>query len=1154
MLGFLKLEPWGKDDPPPTEESLPQVPGASNDNKPQGGWQRAGSPASGQGAMEFEEIPSPRARSPNLHKRMVLANRDKESLLEEIIDLKKALSDQAYHLRLHKVHASAVQIENRKLEKDIEDLEVSGSYEAPRTGGPTRLRLKVRLGDLQATCDLQHDELLTLRRDIRVTRTREVEVERDVYAGEIGRLQKAVRRLKAMSARVVAENRELQRLRDKAARLDIANQRLETCITVVHKTLERANKEVTNYRTKASESQVEAKKYNAKIKDLQEHAAVLEGLLEKERIEKRRIGQKIKAVGDKKREWDKEYQAKQKKNFHSPPDTQKKKKKKKPKPKPKEGPSSGPSTSGTEAGDSSPRSSSDSESPRGGGKFSYDEFEARKLSFLSKVETASHSFAAKEKEVYGGAASRSLSDGPPGSHGYGSGGPYVGPSAEFDSSFGPGGAAGLHGQGGGRGGPGTHGPGTDLGGGSGPRSKEVPEEYGSGAGRGAGTHGQGGGREAHGAGAQGEYGSGPGGGNRSYGQGGSHEGYEPGGQAGSGEYSSEAEGGSMGGSAKGSKDGQGGKKRKGAKGSKGGKSAPDSGASSTSEYGSSGGMHPSGSGTLSTGSDSSLLLSPEDRKREQDVEGTFYDGMDSAADEFVDSVEAMVTGSGKVPKLNLERMKAKEAAEARRKEEQRLAMEREERYYLQQEEAKRLTAELAEERRLSALKVEQETQKRLKQIAEQGGIDLEIDHELLRRDEYESEIKADAHGRLSLQINLKRSSEHPYPGSPRALAAAAEAEAEHEKIAREVEAQRQEARRLKEEIAAREEAVRRAELEAQARQEEERRNEVRRQHDEAAHEAELRKKAEDEVKAQMAQEAATKKAAEDAARVSTWVSNLPPEQLEEFRKRVAAGEDPVAVMKSMQLAAKIKAWEATLTPEQLEEYRRRVAAGEDPLEVMKAMQVEARIKTWESSLTPEQQEEFRRRVAAGENPEDVMKMMQWEASLTPEQLAEFRRRVANGEDPTEVMKEMQLSAFEASLTPEELAEYRRRVAAGETAYAVMEAMMARKKRQNPFSFLDKDMQGFIKENIKGVLGHLENITEVIVHKQEELGMHKDAAASTAGAAMDVLKASEKDADKKKKKKKEVHIEEHVEHGDPSGKPGAPRMSKKGESSKGAGPH
>lgn len=39
--------------------------------------------------------------------------RDKEALLEEVLDLKKAYFDQEYHLKLHKVHAHAIDEENK---------------------------------------------------------------------------------------------------------------------------------------------------------------------------------------------------------------------------------------------------------------------------------------------------------------------------------------------------------------------------------------------------------------------------------------------------------------------------------------------------------------------------------------------------------------------------------------------------------------------------------------------------------------------------------------------------------------------------------------------------------------------------------------------------------------------------------------------------------------------------------------------------------------------------------------------------------------------------------------------------------------------------------------------------------------------------------
>eukprot|EP01018_Ginkgo_biloba_P001858 Gb_29134 [translate_table: standard] len=55
-----------------------------------------------------------RCGSPTVQKSYkVLANRDKESLMEEIITLKKALHEQAQILKVHKIHAVYVESENR---------------------------------------------------------------------------------------------------------------------------------------------------------------------------------------------------------------------------------------------------------------------------------------------------------------------------------------------------------------------------------------------------------------------------------------------------------------------------------------------------------------------------------------------------------------------------------------------------------------------------------------------------------------------------------------------------------------------------------------------------------------------------------------------------------------------------------------------------------------------------------------------------------------------------------------------------------------------------------------------------------------------------------------------------------------------------------
>lgn len=62
--------------------------------------------------------------------------------------------------------------------------------------------------------------------------SQEIEVERDVFAQEVRRLQKLIAKLKSIHHKVAAENKELTRLKEKMARLDVTNQRLESCISV----------------------------------------------------------------------------------------------------------------------------------------------------------------------------------------------------------------------------------------------------------------------------------------------------------------------------------------------------------------------------------------------------------------------------------------------------------------------------------------------------------------------------------------------------------------------------------------------------------------------------------------------------------------------------------------------------------------------------------------------------------------------------------------------------------------------------------------------------------------------------------------------------------------------------------------------------------
>lgn len=115
----MKLDGWAS-----AQDQTPHIPGSTggfnwNSGMDGGAWIKLPSVAVppvdhyGYGDDDTEST-SPRGRgAPHVAKKLVIASRDKESLLEEIVDLKKALAEQAQHLKLHKVHSCSVELENR---------------------------------------------------------------------------------------------------------------------------------------------------------------------------------------------------------------------------------------------------------------------------------------------------------------------------------------------------------------------------------------------------------------------------------------------------------------------------------------------------------------------------------------------------------------------------------------------------------------------------------------------------------------------------------------------------------------------------------------------------------------------------------------------------------------------------------------------------------------------------------------------------------------------------------------------------------------------------------------------------------------------------------------------------------------------------------
>nr|XP_024385024.1 uncharacterized protein LOC112286889 isoform X2 [Physcomitrium patens] len=205
---------------------------------------------------------SPKVRIvPSVSKKLVLAYRNKESLVEEIIDLKRAVQDQQMHIQHHKIQASIIEMENRKMIRDIEDMEKPNCHsKATKPQGTVKLRARIQVSTFNCTMRMNPQE---------------IEFERDVFAGEITRLTSLVKRLKQLvNYAATLEDRDqigpmtfrVKELEDESIKLEEDNAKLEKEMAKTAHTLKWA-------RIKANDDTMEARSAEKKCRDL-EHANV----------------------------------------------------------------------------------------------------------------------------------------------------------------------------------------------------------------------------------------------------------------------------------------------------------------------------------------------------------------------------------------------------------------------------------------------------------------------------------------------------------------------------------------------------------------------------------------------------------------------------------------------------------------------------------------------------------------------------------------------------------------------------------------------------------------------------------------------------------------------------------------------------------------
>ncbi|CAM6118691.1 unnamed protein product [Calypogeia fissa] len=185
------------------------------------------------------------------------------------------------------------------MHRDILDMEKPNCQSrATRLSHCMRMRarifgLKNKLLDMQGIAENQDDEIHKLREDSRVSHCREIEFERDVFLGEVGRLKVQIQKLKVNHHELMASNRELQPFADKAAEAEADNDRLELEKEDIEKELDKVNVELRAARLKASEIASEAKAAEKHTKGLEAKVDVLASSITAEKEEAERLKSKV---------------------------------------------------------------------------------------------------------------------------------------------------------------------------------------------------------------------------------------------------------------------------------------------------------------------------------------------------------------------------------------------------------------------------------------------------------------------------------------------------------------------------------------------------------------------------------------------------------------------------------------------------------------------------------------------------------------------------------------------------------------------------------------------------------------------------------------------------------------------------------------------
>ncbi|OAE26337.1 hypothetical protein AXG93_4324s1030 [Marchantia polymorpha subsp. ruderalis] len=153
----------------------------------------------------------------------------------------------------------------------------------------------------------KHTELYELSRNLNTTRTREVKIERDVCASEIGRLRMVLNHLKLLYAKAQEENGDWIMCKKHLEKLTIINPKLQKTVDSLQESVKKGKADIKAMKAKAKEAASTIKRAQSKYSSLESQISGLGSQIKSAEDTKKQKLRKLHQVGFERMKFNKQF-------------------------------------------------------------------------------------------------------------------------------------------------------------------------------------------------------------------------------------------------------------------------------------------------------------------------------------------------------------------------------------------------------------------------------------------------------------------------------------------------------------------------------------------------------------------------------------------------------------------------------------------------------------------------------------------------------------------------------------------------------------------------------------------------------------------------------------------------------------------------------